>query len=288
MSTNINPQIKPLVSNLLRIHIGRYLKTPHFNHFALEHNLDNVWEVAKQYIRDQRKVIMIGFDLSSDYEEAYQLVLDTYYNKNKETFFELISLTLEDFIRWDQGKTDISKVITSLEALNIPGKYLLKLSMAKDEPFLGKDDLIPEKSPVLTHEKLKVDNKLCFVIMPFTDKLNPIYERIIKPIIKELNLTALRADEIFTSKPIIEDVWNNIKKAKFLIADLTDRNPNVFYELGLAHAFNKEVVLISQSLHDVPFDLRHFRIIIYKDSISGADELKSTLKQYIKEVGAKN
>jgi hypothetical protein len=64
---------------------------------------------------------------------------------------------------------------------------------------------------------------------------------------------------------------------------LTDRNPNVFYELGLAHALNKEVILLTQDINDVPFDLRHFRIIVYQDSISGADKLKSTLKDFINE-----
>ncbi len=119
--------------------------------------------------------------------------------------------------------------------------------------------------------------------MPFTDKLNPIYESIIKPVIKDLKLECLRADEVFTSKPIIEDIWESIKKAKFLVADLTDRNPNVFYELGLAHALNKDVILLTQDLDDVPFDLRHFRIIVYQDSISGADKLKGILKDFINE-----
>jgi hypothetical protein len=123
--------------------------------------------------------------------------------------------------------------------------------------------------------------------MPFTEMLNPIYESIIKPVLKDLKYTALRADEIFTSKPIIDDIWTNIKKAKFLIADLTDRNPNVFYELGLAHALAKEVILLTQNLNDIPFDLRHYRIIVYQDSISGADKLKSTLKGFINELNTK-
>jgi hypothetical protein len=58
-------------------------------------------------------------------------------------------------------------------------------------------------------------------------------------------------------------VWAGITGAKVLVAELTGRNPNVFYELGLAHALNKPVVLISSNQDDVPFDLQHIRVIYY-------------------------
>jgi hypothetical protein len=55
-----------------------------------------------------------------------------------------------------------------------------------------------------------------------------------------------------------------IHKAKVLIAELTGKNPNVFYELGLAHADRKPVVFTSGAIDDVPFDLRHLRVITYE------------------------
>ena len=51
--------------------------------------------------------------------------------------------------------------------------------------------------------------------------------------------------------------------AKVLVAELTSRNPNVYYELGIAHALQKPVVLISSNEEDVPFDVRHIRVIYY-------------------------
>ena len=141
------------------------------------------------------------------------------------------------------------------------------------------------KSPTFEKSEKIIDNQLCFVLMPFNDKLNPVYESIIKVLLKELEYKSLRADEIFTSKPIIDDIMLNIRRSKFLIADLTDRNPNVFYELGLAHALEKDVILLTQDLNDIPFDLKHYRIIIYQNSISGADKLKNDLKEFILEVG---
>ncbi len=278
-----NPEIKPLIANLLRINIGSYLKTSEYDHLALEHNFDQLWESANKEIRRRSNVVFLGFDNSGDYEEAFQLILDTLWSQDKNGFFNIMELTLKDFIRWDKGKTDLSKILQNLEKLNMPQSQLENLRISRRIKVQHDHPNAPEKQIEFKQSTVKVNENLCFIIMPFTDKLNPIYESIIKPVIKDLKLECLRADEIFTSKPIIEDIWDNVKKARFLIADLTERNPNVFYELGLAHALNKEVILLTQDINDVPFDLRHFRIIVYQDSISGADKLKSTLKDFINE-----
>ncbi len=278
-----NSDIKPLIANLLRINIGSYLKTSDYDHLALEHNFDQLWESANKEIRRRSNVVFLGFDNSGDYEEAFQLILDTLWSQDRNGFYNIMELTLKDFIRWDKGKTDLSKILQNLEQLDMPQSQLENLRVSKKIKVQPEQPSAPEKQIEFKQSTVKVNEKLCFIIMPFTDKLNPIYDSIIKPVIKDLKLECLRADEIFTSKPIIEDIWDNVKKARFLIADLTERNPNVFYELGLAHALNKEVILLTQDINDVPFDLRHFRIIVYQDSISGADKLKSTLKDFINE-----
>jgi hypothetical protein len=278
-----NPEIKPLIANLLRINIGSYLKTSDYSHFTLEHNFDQLWDSAKKNIRNRSNVVFLGFDPSGDYEDAFQLLLDLLWTEGKNDFYLLLELTLTDFIRWDKGKTDLTQVFENLEKLNMPKLKLDDLKILKKQKLVPEKTNAPEKQPDFNQTEIKQDDKLCFIIMPFTDKLNPIYESIIRPVIKDLKLKSLRADEIFTSKPIVDDIWENIKKAKFLIADLTDRNANVFYELGLAHALNKDVILLTQDIDDVPFDLRHYRIIVYRDSISGADKLKSTLKDFINE-----
>jgi hypothetical protein len=90
------------------------------------------------------------------------------------------------------------------------------------------------------------------------------YETIFKPAIEKTGLHAVRADaEIFATGKIIDQVWRGINAAKVLVAELTTRNANVFYELGLAHALNKPVVLVSSNESDVPFDLQHIRVIYY-------------------------
>lgn len=104
----------------------------------------------------------------------------------------------------------------------------------------------------------------CFVMMPFADPIGGYYKAIYEPAISKAGLRAVRADdEIFATGKIIDQVWSGITAAKVLVAELTGRNPNVFYELGLAHALNKPVVLVSSNQEDVPFDLQHIRVIYY-------------------------
>jgi hypothetical protein len=96
------------------------------------------------------------------------------------------------------------------------------------------------------------------MLMPFDDKYKSVYEDVITPAAKEMDLEAKRADDIFDVKqPIMQDVWKYINKAKLIISDLSDKNPNIFYEVGLSHAIGKKVILIARNIEDVPFDLRH-------------------------------
>lgn len=104
----------------------------------------------------------------------------------------------------------------------------------------------------------------CFVMQPFASPLGDYYEKIYKPAIEKAGLKAVRADaDIFGTGKIMDQVWDGITAAKVLVAELTTRNPNVFYELGLAHALEKPVVLVSSREDDVPFDLQHIRVIYY-------------------------
>lgn len=107
-------------------------------------------------------------------------------------------------------------------------------------------------------------NDSCFVMQPFVPPLGDYYEKIYRPAIEKTGLRAVRADaEIFATGKIMDQVWHGINAARVLVAELTTRNPNVFYELGLAHAMKKPVVLVSAKEEDVPFDLQHIRVIYY-------------------------
>ena len=128
----------------------------------------------------------------------------------------------------------------------------------------------------------------CFVMQPFGGTLGGYYESIFKPAIEQAGMTSVRADaEIFGTGKIMDQIWRGIRSAKVLVAEMTTKNPNVFYELGLAHALEKPVVLVSSNQEDVPFDLRHIRVILYDqaDPFWGqklidkiADNIKSAIR----------
>jgi hypothetical protein len=120
----------------------------------------------------------------------------------------------------------------------------------------------------------------CFVMMPFGDWPDRYYQEIYVPAIKEAGFEPIRADELFTTGSVVEQVWEQIEKAKLLLADLSGKNANVFYELGLAHAARKPVVFTASNLEDVPFDLRHLRVIIYD---TREPEWAATLRKDIAE-----
>lgn len=123
-----------------------------------------------------------------------------------------------------------------------------------------------------------------FVLMPFTEELRPVYEDHIKNAISKAGLEVGRADDFFRSRSIMSDVWSAINAARVIIADCTKRNPNVFYEIGLAHAVGKETILISQSVDDVPFDLQHLRFIVYEYTPRGMKAFEAALLKVVESI----
>ena len=118
--------------------------------------------------------------------------------------------------------------------------------------------------------------KKCFVIMPFGGSFDTYHDNLICPAIEDAKLHPIRGDDCNKPGVIAEQIWSNIREASLCIADITGRNPNVMYELGLAHALKKPVIIITQdskigngSKHKVPFDISHFRHIIYDPKIDG-------------------
>lgn len=129
--------------------------------------------------------------------------------------------------------------------------------------------------------------KNAFMIMPFGDvAANKAYEHCVQPICQEFDLTIRRADEIFTSTPIYDDIIKEIQEAKIIIADVSGWNPNVFYELGIAHTLKRDetIIITHNELSEAPFDISHIRIFSYKNTIQGSDELKNNLRLSIKTI----
>lgn len=118
-----------------------------------------------------------------------------------------------------------------------------------------------------------------FVLMPFSDDFNDVYQLGIKAACEEAETYCERVDEQIFEERILDRIYNQISKADLVVADMTGRNPNVFYEVGYAHALGKSVILLTSQADDIPFDLKHFSHIVYKQSISG---LKKELRKKVK------
>jgi hypothetical protein len=121
-----------------------------------------------------------------------------------------------------------------------------------------------------------------FVLMPFNAKMKNVYSNHIKKLGEELGVAIVRADDIFSPRPFMEKVWDGICAARLVLADCTEKNANVFYEIGIAHTIGKKVVLITRSEKDIPADIKHFDYILYNYDPEGTEELTEKLRTYIK------
>jgi hypothetical protein len=115
----------------------------------------------------------------------------------------------------------------------------------------------PQAAAALTEST----STLCFVMIPFEDRYDRVYRELIVPAVTEAGLTAVRADEISATGFIMEQIRAAIQQSRLCIADVSDCNPNVLYELGFAQAANKSVVLIASDVTGLPFDDAAMRVI---------------------------
>lgn len=124
-----------------------------------------------------------------------------------------------------------------------------------------------DNSPVININLGNLENS-CFVVMPFKPMFKTQYENIIRPAIKESGLECVRGDEIYSKPRIVDDIWKSIRSARVIIAELTGKNPNVLYEVGLAQAIGKPLIIITRNEDDVPFDLKSLRYLFYDTEYS--------------------
>jgi hypothetical protein len=127
------------------------------------------------------------------------------------------------------------------------------------------------------------DQRAVAVMMPFSPLFTEVYSTI-QTTARALNLTCNRADDIWKHDAIIQDIVSLISGSAYIICDCTGRNPNVFYEAGIAHTLGREVILITQSESDIPFNLRHLRYVQYLNNAEGRAELARRLTEHLQTI----
>jgi len=161
---------------------------------------------------------------------------------------------------------------SAYEAAPSSGIRLLDLKELKSLAAKAKMSFQPPKI-----EEQKSDRPYVFVLMPFDEKFDDIYYYGIRQAIENTGMICERADEILHTGNVIELIEAKIYRADIVVADTTDLNPNVFYEIGIAYALRKPVVLVVQDADQIPFDLRNKNHIVYKGKIKLLHERLSLL-----------
>lgn len=160
------------------------------------------------------------------------------------------------------------------ESLDIQAFYLsTEYDMGTQRPIPGTESLLK-----MVRRQTKTEDDVIFIVMPFKKEFDPLYA-IIEETTKEAGFKCIRADKEIFIGAIMEKVSENIIRSGIIIAEVTEHNPNVYYELGFAHAWNKKVVMLTQDITKIPFDLRHLKMLVY--DIHKVDELKIELKKHL-------
>ena len=139
------------------------------------------------------------------------------------------------------------------------------------------------KSPSLFQiaDPEEIEDDLVSVMMPFDQSFDAVYDSITNAA-KAADMRCLRADDIWEHQTVIQDVVSLIDRSRVVVCDVTNRNPNVFYETGIAHSLDRATVVIAQTAEDVPFDLRHHRYLQYLNNGEGLEKLASDLAERLR------
>lgn len=138
----------------------------------------------------------------------------------------------------------------------------------------SKDIII--KNFLVSEERAKA-----FIIMQFTTPYNELFSDVIRPICEKYNIEAVRADQTYGPGHILTDIMQQISLAKFIIAEITPSNQNVFFEVGYSHAMRKPIIFIAEKTKALPFDVSGFRVLFYENSIRGKKKVEEGLAKHI-------
>lgn len=123
-----------------------------------------------------------------------------------------------------------------------------------------------------------------FVVMQFGEPYDSLYRDVIKPIAEEKGLEAYRVDDVYKPGIILQDIIRGIIESEIVIAEITPPNPNVFYEIGYAHAIGKTTILLVEKGKELPFDIRSYRCIFYDNTIRGKKDVENNLRKHLTSI----
>ena len=132
--------------------------------------------------------------------------------------------------------------------------------------------------------EIRGEAPLLFVVMQYTDQFNELYNQVIGPTAEAFGFKVRRADEVTGPGLIIADIERDILRARAVVADITPNNPNVFWEVGYAHALRKPTILIAERGRQLPFDVSPFRTLFYDNTIAGKARIEEGLAKHLEAI----
>lgn len=166
------------------------------------------------------------------------------------------------------------------EALDVIESILSKKSV--HEKQASANDLADDTYYVANPD-VELDTSLVSVMMPFQASFSDVLATI-SGACSAVGLTVKTANDVWESSVLIRDIFDLIAKSCIVVVDFTGKNPNVMYETGIAHALQKEVIPITQRLEDVPFDLKHHRVLVYENNVEGRSKLRSGVERRVRTI----
>lgn len=176
---------------------------------------------------------------------------------------------LKDMDRYKQGSLDIVKTFLDKKYPDQNLEYVSAKPSEKKITFAPSVFSVPDSKP---------ENDLVAVMMPFDASFDQVYVAIVTACNKS-GFRCLRADDIWETSTIMQDIFNLIYRAEIVVVDFSKKNPNVMYETGIAHTLGKTVIPITQHLEDVPSDMIHHRVLIYHNNGEGVQKLSEELRK---------
>jgi hypothetical protein len=198
-----------------------------------------------------------------------------YDQENNKALLESIRYSLEEKM---YGIND--RLIQSEERWRDVNHLLIKNEYPERESPLNDNNRIYYsnflKENGIEQNDLIIDNKLIFILTPFHDKYYEDY-KVIKDVCAQNGFKSFRGDENYFKSDIFPEMLKLIVKSSLIIANINGRNPNVLYELGIAQALDKPVLLISKEPDNLPIDIKSKRFLIYSSYADLQEKIRTEL-----------
>jgi hypothetical protein len=142
-----------------------------------------------------------------------------------------------------------------------------------------------EKAPVQFGAfGVEIDKPELFVVMQFGEPYDVLYHDVIEPVAEAMDFAPYRADDVYRPGLVLQDIIQGLVESEVIVAEISPRNPNVFYELGYAHALGKPTILLAERGRELPFDIRGYRCIFYDNTIGGKAAVEANLRKHLANI----